>query len=288
MKTSLKSLILAVAVLFSSHGFSQESNVQKISDNVYSMFFDFYHSLVVIGDKGVLITDPANVARAQKIKNAVAKLTTLPVSHIVLSHEHYDHVGGTEIFNDARVIAHKHAEAVFVIDITGQAPKKVDQYIDNEASIMMGKTKVNLMHVGAADGVGMLSIHLPKEKVVYSADLYETNEITNKMWLADSNFLGSRVLLNTLVALKPDYSITTHSASLDPKHLILAADFYNDLYDAVAPKTLEAMTVGFSAIVDIINNLPQEIKLEKYKDFKNYDHLPYHAERMILSIFHGG
>ena len=71
-------------------------------------------------------------------------------------------------------------------------------------------------------------------------------------------------------------------------HLKLGADFYNDLYDAVAPQVREAVKQGFSAVMKVHEDLPKEVNLEKYKDFKNYDHLPSHVRRMILCIFHGG
>ncbi|WP_168204042.1 MBL fold metallo-hydrolase [Aliikangiella coralliicola] len=288
MTTSLKISLFLIVTLFSNLSAAQSTNTQKISENVYSIFLNYVQTLVVIGDKGVLITDPANSIRAKQLKKEIAKLTPLPVTDIVLSHEHYDHIGGTEVFPGATIYAQKHAEAVFRLDITGQAPKKVDLLVNEKETIKMGNTKVNLYHYGAADGVAMMALHLPKEKVVFSADLYEANEITNKLWLADSNYLGSRILLNNLVALKPEYAITTHSKSIDPKHLIMGARFYNDLYDAVEAKTLEALSQGFPALVNVMTTLPNQVKLEHFKGFKNYDHLPAHVERMILSIFHGG
>ena len=282
-------LISATLFLFGNNvNAAQNPNVTKISDNVYSMFLSHYQSLVVIGEEGVLITDPANSNRAKELKTEVAKLTSLPINKIVLTHEHYDHVGGTEVFPQAEIYAHHATEPVFRIDVTGQAPSKVDNYVGDRTRLNIGKTSVDLLHFGASDGVGMLAIHLPKEQVVLSADLYETGEITNKMWLADSNYLGSRTLLNELVKLKPKYAITTHSAEIDPKELKLAADFYNDLYAVVSPELEVAMKQGFGAIVQTLNTLPKEVKLPKYKKMRNYDHLPAHVERMILSIFHGG
>jgi len=68
---------------------------QRLADNVYSMDVLHYNSLVVIGEDGVLITDPANPFRAGLLQAETAKLTNLPVSKIVMTHEHYDHVGGT-------------------------------------------------------------------------------------------------------------------------------------------------------------------------------------------------
>ena len=289
MKHLTQTFTTIFALCWTLTGLAQPSeNVQQLSENVYAVFLDYYNSLVVVGDEGVLITDPANSRRAAALKAEIETLTALPVTQIVLSHEHYDHIGGTELFPDAEIYAHAATEPVLRLDITGQAPTEVDHYIGDKTVLTVGNTDVELLHYGAADGVGTLVVHLPKESVVFSADMYETNEITNGMWLADSNYLGSRTVLNELVALNPSFAITTHSKDTDPAQLQLAADFYNDLYDAVEPKVTKAMSESFEELVNVINTLPQEVSLPKYENFGNYDSLPAHVERMIFSIFHGG
>jgi hypothetical protein len=133
----------------------------------------------------------------------------------------------------------------------------------------------------------MLSVHLPKESVVFSADLYEADEILEGRWLAGFNHLGARRTLNALVAFKPRYAITTHSADLNPKKLHRAASFYNDLFAAVEPEMQRVISKGFGAIFNAINTQSQQVRLPKYKDLGNYDQLPAHIERMMMSIYHG-
>ncbi|MBQ4838708.1 MULTISPECIES: MBL fold metallo-hydrolase [Pseudoalteromonas] len=267
---------------------AQQANVQKLSENVYSAFLLHYQSLIVIGDKGVLITDPANTQRATLLKSTISKLTSLPVTKIVLSHEHYDHVGGTEVFPNAEIYAHQAANSIFRLDVTGQAPKTVHHYVGDNTKLVVGKTTINLLHFGAADGVGMIAVHLPNEQVVYSADLYEVGAITQGAFIADTNYLGSRKLLNALVSFGPKYAITAHSKNLDPKHLQIAADFYNDLFNAVEPALQEAMKKSADATMSLAKSLPKQVKLPKYRDLGNYSDLPQHVERMVYSIFHGG
>ncbi|WDD98866.1 MBL fold metallo-hydrolase [Thalassomonas actiniarum] len=288
MKHITHIVLIIFTLSFGAQLSAQEAGIQKLSDNVYSLFLYHYQSIVVIGDKGVLITDPANTGRAALLKSEITKLTNLPVTKIVLSHEHYDHVGGTEVFPNAEIYAHNATKPVFRLDVTGQAPKEVHHYVGDKTTLVLGKTKVNLLHYGAADGVGMLAVHLPKESVVYSADLYEAGSITQGAFIADSNHLGIRKLLNALVAYKPKYAITTHSADISPKHLELAADFYNDLFDAVEPILQAAMKESFAATMAVVNTLPKQVKLPKYKDLGNYNDLAAHVERMVYSIFHGG
>ena len=99
--------------------------VKRLTDNVY-MMSEFHYTSLVVGEDGVLITDPAFPGRAQSLKRAIADITDKPVTRIVLSHEHYDHVGGTGVFPEAQVICRAACQAVFDLDVGGMAPEKVD------------------------------------------------------------------------------------------------------------------------------------------------------------------
>lgn len=60
------------------------------------------------------------------LKRAIADITDKPVTRIVLSHEHDDHVGGTGVFPGDQVICHAACQAVFDLDVVGMDPEKVD------------------------------------------------------------------------------------------------------------------------------------------------------------------
>ncbi|CAL2088306.1 MBL fold metallo-hydrolase [Tenacibaculum sp. 190524A02b] len=288
-KLKFKRLLVIILLTTFSFSYSQgKAKVQKISNNIYSISIFHYNSLVVIGDKGVLVVDPANSYRAQLIQKEINKLTTLPVTHVVLSHEHYDHIGGTEVFPNAQIYAQNNARSIFKLDVRGITPKRVDNWFETDATIMMGETRVDLHHYGAGDGVASSIVHLPKENVVYCVDMFVNGAITEGKWLEDSNLLGVRKILNNLTALNPKYVVNGHSEGLDPKHLIKASQFYNDLYDAVAPTMIKATKKGYLETMEAIKTLPKTTELRQHKDLKNYDSLPTHVYRMAMAIFHGG
>lgn len=92
----------------------------RLADGVYHCLDFFTGSLVVIGDDGVLITDPGSNGRAQPLQ---AEITNAPVTPIVLSHEHYDHVGAAGIFPNAAVICHRNCQPHFALDILRRRPR---------------------------------------------------------------------------------------------------------------------------------------------------------------------
>ncbi len=70
------------------------------------------NALIVIGKKGVFLFDPAGTPLVgERVAAKVAELTSLPVTHIAISHWHGDHSMGMhkvlEKYPDAEIIAHE-------------------------------------------------------------------------------------------------------------------------------------------------------------------------------------
>ena len=263
----------------------------KLDDNVYHYFGFFTSSLVVIADDGVLITDPSNFPRGQSLKEEIAKLTSAPVTTIVLTHEHYDHVGGTGLFPDAQVVCHRNCEATFDLDTLGDVPAEVHQTFDDMMEITVGDKTVQLHYLGPGDGDATTIIYMPDEQIIVTADMYEPRALTHKNWVHDKNFVGTRSILNTISKWPIKYAINGHSPGTDPIDMMENVEYYNDLYDTVKVAVDEAIMQAGGAVFaayGLYDTLPQTLELEKYKEWVNYDNsFPSHVERMLLSIYHG-
>ena len=279
-----------VVAVLTAPAASAEPLVKQLADNVYTMSEQHYVSLVVVGDDGVLITDPANTPRAQSMKAAIAGITEKPVTRVVLSHEHYDHVGGTEVFPEAQVICHAACQAVFDLDVTGMAPKKVDVTFTDFLTVDFRGPTVNLHYYGPADGFGTAVVHLPDERVAFTADLYEYRSVTNGMWMDDDNYLAIRRVLQELQKKDLLHAVNAHSDDTSVAVVDENAAFVEDLFNLVMGEIGKAMQEGGPMQVMMsMATWPQELKLPQYADWQGYDeHLPTHIRRMALSIFHGG
>lgn len=72
--------------------------VQRLTQRTYFVETNLYASTVYVGDHGVLVIDcggHGGPAEAQALLDAVASITPLPVTHLVYSHAHTDHVGNS-------------------------------------------------------------------------------------------------------------------------------------------------------------------------------------------------
>ena len=280
----------------------EPSDGGMVADGVYHYFSSFYSNLIVIGEDEVLLTDTANVPRAHELKAAVAELTDTPVTTIVLTHEHYDHVGGTGVFPDAKVVCQWNCEAVFALHPSrtdpdkaipqlGDVPDAVDETFDAFKEIRVGDIVVELHYMGPGDGDSTTIIWLPNEKIVATSDLYDPRALSIAAVLDDKNFTGVRHILNTIGAWDIKRAVNAHSPGTDPRDLRENVEYYNDLYDAVKAEVDAAIAAAGGAAFGaygLFDTLPQTLQLEKYKDWSNYDDaFPKHVERMLLSIYHG-
>jgi len=66
--------------------------IQRLSDNVYWVSVSYYNVTVLVGEESVLLID-APIARGKQILEAIKTITDKPLSAIVYSHAHSDHVG---------------------------------------------------------------------------------------------------------------------------------------------------------------------------------------------------
>ena len=282
---ALSAAVLAVSV---SASFAQNGSVSQLADDVYSIHLLGYSSLVVIGNNGVLITDTANPYRAELLKTEISKLTDKPVTQIVLTHEHFDHTGGTGVFEDAEIIAQGNARSFHSVDPLGSFPDQIDVTFDDTLSIDMGTTNVVLKHFGPADGVAATIVHLPDDKIAMSADLYGDQYLTPGMFLTDTNQLGVRLVLNEMANWDLEHAVNAHSQSTNPKSIAETAAFFNALYDGISPEVQRILKEDPANAFSKIIEMADAFELPEYSGWGNYDSLPTHARKMAFAIMHGG
>ena len=272
-----------------THEPSVETTLTELADGVYHYFAMGYTSLIVVGDDAALVVDPSNDFRAELLAHDIEHLTTAPVTHVVLTHEHYDHIGGTGAFPDAEVVCQWNCRHAFELQTFGEPPA-IDISFDDFLEIPIGDKTVQLHYLGPGDGDATTIVYLPEEEIVMTADLYEPRELTHRNWVDDKNFVGVRHILNTISEWDINHAFNGHSLGTDPVDLMENVAYYNDLYDAVKAEVdiAVARVGGAFGAYGLFDTLPGTLELEQYREWGNYESsFPRNVERMLLGIYHG-
>src|SRR6202047_3606691 len=105
----------------------EEFVLQRVTERVWWVTRQFYGSLFYVGERGVMLFDPF-LGGADATLAAIASVTPLPVTAVVYSHFHADHVGGSrrlfELLAAAppRVIASEHT-ATWMSRVPSELPR---------------------------------------------------------------------------------------------------------------------------------------------------------------------
>ena len=264
-------------------------STRQLADGVYMIDYMGYVSLTVVSGEDVLITDPANDVRAAAVRDAVAMITDTPVTMVVLTHEHYDHAGGTSLFGDADIVCQASCAGIFALDPFGRAPDEVDVTFDRFLGLDVGDKRVELHSFGPADGEATTVVYMPDELILYTADLYEPRRFVDGRWVGDLNYPGVRNILATIVEWPMVYAVNGHSAETDPEYLRESAGMVAALYNAVYAELSGPVADGdYPALNALLETLPDSLVLEGYEEWDGYDeHFPAHVRQMIMNMVHG-
>lgn len=92
----------------------QPLTLTKVADNLF-VISDGYHSgntAVLVRGEGVVLVDTKGAGDGQRILDLIKSVTDKPVTHILNTHTHEDHVGGNAFFaQHVEVIAHERTAA---------------------------------------------------------------------------------------------------------------------------------------------------------------------------------
>ncbi|WP_203567139.1 MBL fold metallo-hydrolase [Aestuariimicrobium ganziense] len=165
---------------------------QQLRDGVYRAVAEpaTVNVGLVVGTDGVLLIDTGSTpAQGRAIAESAAELTGRPISHVIITHDHWDHYWGLsgvlEVCPDAVVIAHESVAPPLSDDaratmMAGHLGVDVSQVavpntpIALARGVNLGGLRVEAVHLGAAHTAGDLIVVVQEARVAFAGDLYET------------------------------------------------------------------------------------------------------------------
>jgi len=140
---------------------------------------------LVVGRDGALLVDTGSTpAQGRRVREAVARLTDVPLVSVVVTHAHSDHLFGLAAFDDLPSVGHESirvsltsADTTGAAAALGLAPEDLRvpfRELAVAASLDLGGRRVEVAHLGPGHTAGDLVVVVPDADLLVVGDLVES------------------------------------------------------------------------------------------------------------------
>lgn len=151
--------------------------IQKVKDNLYVITGSGGNTAAFITEKGVVVVDTKYANNGPDILEKIKSVTPKPVTMVINTHTHGDHVGGNGAFTGAVVfIAHENCKASMekMPQFQSEESKKFlpGKTYKDKLSLLSGADKIDLYHFGRGHTSGDTFVVFPALKVMHTGDMF--------------------------------------------------------------------------------------------------------------------
>jgi cyclase len=149
--------------------------IQKVRNNLFVITGQGGNTAVFVTRRGVVLVDTKLTGNGQGILDRVASVTDLPVTTVINTHSHFDHVGSNDAFPaTVDVVTHENTRTAMakdpaVKDIPAAMP---DRTFKDRLTIGQGPDRVELYYFGAAHTGGDAFVVFPSVRAMHAGDVY--------------------------------------------------------------------------------------------------------------------
>jgi len=226
-------LLALSAVAAMTVGGVAPAEVSEVAPGVYFRFGDIERGqanggYIVCKDFVVAVEAP-NAEAAAEMLAEVEELTDKPVRYLIITHGHWDHDGGVDVFARAgvTVIVHEELRRRYV----QQEKEGVFVGVSNRLALSEGARAIEVFTLGRAHSPTDIFIYLPHEGVIYTGDAVVN---TTAAWFGDSNVENWIRACRTLSELKVTTVCPGHGRSGGPGLITAFLDYLVKLRDETA------------------------------------------------------
>jgi cyclase len=155
------------------------ATIEKVKDNLYVVVGGGGNTAVFVTFDGVVLVDTKLAGWGQAIMDQVRTVTGKPITHIINTHTHGDHVGSNEYFPaSVEIVAHANTKANMAKMPVFSDPAKrsgmPDTTYTDKVTVLSGAESIDLYHFGPAHTNGDSFVVFRALKVMHAGDTFPT------------------------------------------------------------------------------------------------------------------
>ncbi|WP_458745833.1 MBL fold metallo-hydrolase [Candidatus Nitrosocosmicus sp. T] len=185
------------------------------------------NSMFLVTQEGVVVVD-APPGIGDKIFAAVSNVTDKPITHLIYSHAHKDHIGAANLFENVTIIAHN--ETAKILNERNDTDRPVpNMNFNKEMNLTIGNQSLQLIYPGPYHQLGNIFVYLPEHKVLMAVDNVVPGGL---LWKHLGVTPDVPTLINSIdqiLALEFDVFVGGHGQPGTKQDIVVQQEYVNDL-----------------------------------------------------------
>ena len=217
--------------------------IQNLGQGLYMVTDNGYQSMFMVYDKGVVVVD-APTSYAQYIPKAIAEVTDKPITHVIYSHSHIDHIGGTKgLGGHPIIIAQEETRRLLLRANDPNRPIPTITFKD-KYTLKVGGKILELSYHGVAHEPGNIFIYAPAQKTLMVVDVIFPRWMPWRRFALAQDVPGYFAQVKEINDMDWDTLVGGHVERTGTHaDVALQLEFMNDLKDA-ARRALKSTKIG--------------------------------------------
>ncbi|KAG7284510.1 hypothetical protein NEMBOFW57_010885 [Staphylotrichum longicolle] len=148
--------------------------VESFGHGAYMVTDNQYNGIFLVSDKGVIVVD-APPTLGHRLLHAIGNTTRTPITHLVYSHAHADHIGAASLIGASPQpkvtrIAHRLTKEILA-DLKDPGRPLPDVIFDDTYTLRVGNQTLQLSYKGLNHQPGNIFIYAPLQRVLMVVDI---------------------------------------------------------------------------------------------------------------------
>jgi glyoxylase-like metal-dependent hydrolase (beta-lactamase superfamily II) len=217
--------------------------LEQLGRNLYMVTDNIYQSMFLVYEQGVVVIDAPPVYAA-KLRAAIGEVTDKPVTHVIYSHSHTDHIGGVRALGGhPRIIAHEETKRLLERAHDDKRPLPTRTFRDSY-TLKVGSEVLKLSYHGNGHEPGNIFIEAPAQRTLMVVDIVFPGWMPFRRFAVAQDVPGYFQQVRDINAIDFDKLVTGHVTRIGNHDDVRLQIAFNEDVRAAAAEALRSSRFG--------------------------------------------